>query len=136
MDEVIINKTAVIEKCLERIREMYIGYEKEFDIDFMRQDAIILNLQRACEAAIDLGMFIVKIKKLGIPQSTRDVFEFLMEKKILPIELCQSLQAMVGFRNIAVHDYQKINLAIIHSILENRLIDFEQLVKTARNLND
>ena len=33
--------------CLERIREDFFGYEIEFETNLMRQDAIILNLQRA-----------------------------------------------------------------------------------------
>ena len=40
------------------------------------------------------------------------------------------MQAMVGFRNIAVHDYQEINLLILQKIIENHLVDFMQFTKT------
>ena len=53
-DDVVLNKSAVIERCLARIREEYQGYEAELMTDFTRQDSIILNLLRACEAALML----------------------------------------------------------------------------------
>lgn len=41
------------------------GHEMELAINFTRQDSIILNLLRACEAAIDIAMHVVRIKGLG-----------------------------------------------------------------------
>jgi len=71
MDNVLINKVAMIERCLKRIDEEYVGQEGELETNFSRQDPIILNLQRACEAAIDVAMHIVRVRKLGIPQQSR-----------------------------------------------------------------
>lgn len=133
-DDVIINKCAVIESCLKRIHEEYEGHEEELHSNFTRQDSIILNLQRAAEAAIDLGMRWARIKKLGTPQTSRDVFVILQKNKLLPQKLTEDLQAMVGFRNIAIHDYQKINLAIVRSIIKTKLKDFEEFIRLARQL--
>jgi hypothetical protein len=47
-----------------------------------RQDAIILNIQRACEAAIDLAMHVVRRERLGIPQETRQAFELLRDAQV------------------------------------------------------
>lgn len=55
-DDVILNKIAAIELCLMHIREEYRGREVELATNFTRQDSIILNLLRACEAAIDVAM--------------------------------------------------------------------------------
>lgn len=55
-DDVLLNKIAMIEHCLMRIREEYHGHEAEFTINFTKQDSVILNLLRACEAAIDVAM--------------------------------------------------------------------------------
>ena len=128
-DVVILNKTASIERCLVRIREDYAGHETEFASDFMRQDAVILNIQRACEQTIDLANHIVKIQKLGIPQSSRDAFDLLAGAGIIEITLAQRLGSMVGFRNIAVHDYQKINLAIVTAIIHKHLVDFRDFIQ-------
>lgn len=124
-DDVVLNKIAVIERCLLRIREEYLGHEMELAINFTRQDSIILNLLRACEAAIDIAMHVVRIKGLGLPQDSRDAFNLLLGANLISRDLCPRLQAMVGFRNIAIHDYQKLNLDIVRAVLNKHLADFE-----------
>ena len=55
MDDVIINKAATIERCVARAREEYAYDPTTFSTNYSRQDAAILNILRACEAALDLG---------------------------------------------------------------------------------
>lgn len=125
MDDIILNKAAIIERCLKRVREDYTGYEAEFETNFLRQDAILLNLQRACEASIDLAAHVIRQKKLGLPQASKDMFILLQEAGLIDAELSKRLQSMIGFRNIAVHNYQKLNLAIVRHLIENRLVDLQ-----------
>ncbi|GGB69628.1 type VII toxin-antitoxin system HepT family RNase toxin [Fictibacillus barbaricus] len=122
-NDVILNKISIIERCLKRIKEEYADDPKNLD-NFTKQDSIILNIQRACEAAIDLGMHVVAEKKLGIPQTSRETFDLLEKNNIITVELAKGLKAMVGFRNIAVHDYQEVNLVIVQKIIEKHLSDF------------
>ncbi|AEF94651.1 protein of unknown function DUF86 [Desulfotomaculum nigrificans CO-1-SRB] len=124
VNDIILNKTQVIKRCLKRIHEEYDNNPGNLD-NYTKQDSIILNIQRACEAAIDLAMHIVAEKNLGLPQSSRQAFELLYENNIIDKELAERLKAMVGFRNIAVHDYQSINLHILQKIIEIHLGDFE-----------
>jgi uncharacterized protein YutE (UPF0331/DUF86 family) len=128
-NDVILNKISIIERCIKRIHEEYANNLKHLE-NFTKQDSIILNLQRACEASIDLAMHIVAEKKLGLPQTSRDAFTLLETEGIIPSSLSKKMQAMVGFRNIAVHDYQEINLLILQKIIENHLVDFMQFTKT------
>ena len=130
MDEVLLNKAATIERCLKRVREEYQAMEGRLDSDQTRQDAIVLNLLRTAEAAIDAAMHLVRIRRLGIPQQSRDAFRLLEENGILDPQLGQRMQAMVGFRNIAVHDYQQISLPILKSILDHHLEDFSTFVRS------
>lgn len=123
MDDVLLNKSAIIERCLKRIEEEYRGHEDELETNFTRQDAIVLNLQRACEAAIDAAMHLVRIHRLGVPQSGREAFTLLERAGMLPHPLAENLRRMVGFRNIAVHAYQEISLPVLRSILKHRLDD-------------
>ncbi len=129
-DDVLLNKVALIERCLARIAEEYDGREKELETNQTRQDAIILNLMRACESAIDLAMHVIRARRLGLPQESREAFGLLRDAGILDEELTKRMQAMVGFRNIAVHNYEKLNLAIVRSILEKNLDDFRKFAKT------
>lgn len=69
-------------------------------------------------------MHIVAEEKLGLPQNSRDAFSLIEEKGIIDAPLSAKMKAMIGFRNIAVHDYQEINLVILQKILENHLDDF------------
>ncbi len=130
MDDVIINKVAAIERCVARVREEYADSPRSLN-DQTTQDSIILNLQRACETSIDLGMHLIRRQRLGVPQSSRDAFSFLADALIIPHDLSAALQRMVGFRNIAVHGYQDLNLTVVQSIVEERLEDVLRFARTA-----
>lgn len=125
-DDVLINKAAVIERCVARAREEYAANPNTFTTDFTRQDAAILNIQRACEAALDMGQHLIRREKLGVPQSARDVFTLLAQGGWIDMTLADSLKRMVGFRNIAVHDYQALQLPITVSIITEHLVEFLQ----------
>ena len=132
LDDVVLNKSEIIERCIRRIQEEYESDPENLE-NITRQDSIILNLQRACEAAIAMAMHIVAERGWGIPGSSRDAFEILLEYYFLEESLAQRLKAMVGFRNIAVHDYQKMNLDILQEIIETHLHDLNQFAQTCRN---
>ena len=125
-DDVLINKAATIERCVRRAREEYAHNPATFATDYTRQDAAILNIQRACEAALDMGQHLVRREKLGVPQSARDVFALLAHGGWITQALAESLKHMVGFRNIAVHDYQAMQLPITVSIIQTHLDEFLQ----------
>lgn len=125
-DDVLLNKAATIERCVLRARDEYQKDPLTFATDFTRQDAAILNIQRACEAALDMGHYLIRKHKLGIPQSSRDVFALLATAGFLPAELAEHMKKMVGFRNIAVHEYQRLQLAVTEYVITQRLDDFNQ----------
>lgn len=127
-NDVILNKISVIERCMNRVREVYANDAGSLK-DFTKQDSIILNIQRACEASIDLAMHIVAERKLGLPQTSRDAFDMLHGALIIDENTVKRLKAMVGFRNIAVHDYQTVNIVILQQIVENHLGDFTDYTK-------
>lgn len=130
MNDVVINKMAIIERCIKRIHEEYEGNPKNLQ-NYTKQDSIILNIQRACEACIDLAMHLVAIKKLGVPQTSREAFDLLYKNNLIDRELRNQLVSMVGFRNIAVHNYQDVEVEIIQKIIEvhlGNLLDFKKKV--------
>lgn len=104
IDDMIINKIQVIERCLKRVNEVYENNPENL-LDYTKQDSIVLDIQRACEATIDIAMHICAKFKLGVPQNSREAFELLVENDVLSRELGNKMKAMVGFRNIIVHDY-------------------------------
>lgn len=123
-DDVLINKAATIERCVKRAREEYARNPATFAADFTRQDAAIFNIQRACEAALDMGQHLIRREKLGLPQSARDVFALLAQGGWVDAALADGLKRMVGFCNIAVHDYQSLQLPITVAIIQKHLDEF------------
>ncbi|APX94559.1 toxin-antitoxin antitoxin component [Halomonas sp. 1513] len=130
-DDVLLNKAATIERCVARAEQEYQTAGAGFAQDFTRQDAAILNLQRACEAAIDGGSHLVRRQALGAPQSARDVFDLLVAAGQLDAALGDVLKRMTGFRNISVHDYQKVQIPIVVAIITKHSDD---LLSFARRL--
>lgn len=132
MNPVLLNKMHTIRNCLNRIHEDYQQNPERLN-NFTFQDAIILNIQRACEACIDIAMHVVSEKKLGLPQNSRDAFDLLFSNKIINESLNEKMKAMVGFRNIAVHDYKAMNVSIVKAVIENHLTDFQQFADAVLN---
>jgi uncharacterized protein YutE (UPF0331/DUF86 family) len=124
IDDILLNKSATIERCVARAREEYAADPGTFGENQTRQDAAILNIQRACEAALDMGQHLIRRHKLGLPQSARDVFSLLEQAGWIDADLATAMRNMVGFRNIAVHDYQKLHLPIVVAIIDRHLDDF------------
>lgn len=120
----LLDKATVIERCVRRARQEYAANPTGFRTDFTRQDAAIFNIQHACEAALDMGQHLIRREKLGVPQSARDVFALLAQAGWITAPLADGLKRMVGFRNIAVHDYQALQVPITVSIIENHLDEF------------
>lgn len=125
--DVIYNKIETIERCINRVNEVYQGKYENL-MDYTKQDSIILNIQRACEAAIDLAMHIVSEKRLGIPQNSRDAFDVLCGNNMISSDLNRKLKSMIGFRNIAVHNYKSLDLKIVKDVIEKHMDDFKEFI--------
>lgn len=128
-DDVLLNKAAAVERAIARAKEEYAGDDANLFGNQTKQDAIVLNLQRACESTIDAAMHLVRIHRLGIPQDTREAFDLLERAGLVDPSLATRLRRMVGFRNVAVHDYQRLNLEIVKAILIERLDDFLEFTR-------
>ncbi len=125
---VIINKYEIIKRCINRINEEYAENPDSLE-DYRKEDCIVLNLQRACEAVIDIAMYEVSTKRLGVPQSKREAIELLYKNNLIEEKCYKNIKNMIGFRNIAVHDYRKIEPEILQDVIENHLKDLEDFAK-------
>lgn len=134
MDNVIIAKASTVERCLKRIDEEYTQNPKLFRDNFAKQDSVILNLERLIQATIDIGAHIIKVKELGMINTYREIFEILEEHTILDADQSHQLKLMVGFRNIAIHEYQNLNLDIVESIIRHHLPVIKAFINTALHL--
>ena len=137
MNDIVINKTQSIQRCIKRAREEYSKNPQNFDEDYSRQDAAILNILRACEQTIDLANHIIKTHKMGVPTSSAESFDLIRKKSVIDIALAEKLKKMTHFRNIVVHQYQKTDIEIVKSVLKNDLDSFvsftEQIMEFSSN---
>ncbi len=124
MTDAVLAKLASIRRYLQRIRDVTRGdASRVSDIDV--QDVVVLNLQRAIQAAIDLAAYLISRRRWGLPDSLKAHFTILQQERVIDASLCQRLEAMVGFRNIAVHDYQALDPKVLQRIVAERLGDLE-----------
>ena len=102
--------------------------------DYRKEDMIVLNLQRACEATTDLAMYVVSTRKLGLPQTKKETFQILEKNKIINKKMSLNLQNMIGFRNIAIHAYKELDHDILIDVIENHLSDLVEFARLILNL--
>ena len=134
MNRVLINKAAIVDRCINRIKDEYTDFET-LQANFTKQDAIILNLERACQACIDAALHLVKEKKLGIPQNSKEAFHILEKEGIIDNSLSISMQNMVGFRNKVIQEYQSLKLEILNSIITSEKDELSKFMGILVRLN-
>ena len=123
-DDVVIQKLASIDRCLAAVRR-YVAGDVGRLADPMVLDAVVLNLQRACEQAIDAACREVSRRGLGVPADSADAFSILEHARALSSTVAERMRRMVGFRNVAVHEYRRLDPAVVRTVVEHRLGDFE-----------
>lgn len=132
MNDIALNKKESIERCISQIRTYYaIPAVVPFEEDYLKQDAIAINLQRACEQCIDLANHTIKTLKLGLPKDSRESFRLLATGGVIALDLARRMEGMVGFRNVLVHEYQRMDIGLMIEVIEHHLddlIDFTNVI--------
>ena len=120
--DVVLAKAAAIDRCLKRVYDVRARGNTAFaPIDV--EDITVFNIQRAAQAAIDLAAHVVSAEGYGVPADVGETFSLLAQNAVIDSDLATRLRKMVGFRNIAVHNYQSLDPLIIDRIVEDRLED-------------
>ena len=114
-------KLAFIETCVRELREL--ADPDRLADDVREQRFVQHTLQMALQAALDVGSHIVSARRLGEPETNRDLFKLLVSDGWLSADLLPQLQAMAGLRNILVHGYQQVDNAIVRDVVEHHLQD-------------
>jgi len=125
MNDIILSKISFIKNCLKRIKDTTNMNPDNLNTDFDTQDVFILNLQRAIQATFDITNCLIKEYNLELPVNYKSGFEILENHHFIDGNIKEKMIKMAGFRNIAVHNYESINIEILKSILTNNLQDFE-----------
>ena len=130
MNDVLIGKQQSLDRCLARVRHAWAQpSDLPFEEDYDKQDVVVLNLQRACEQAIDMANHVVNAKKLGWPRTSAESFDLLAGAGVIPTSTAANMKAMVGLRNIVVHQYQDLDLDIITAVIRDHLDDLADFAR-------
>ena len=70
------------------------------------------------------------------PDTMSDAFDVLAREGVIQPALAERLKQAVGFRNIAVHQYKRIDWAIVHGIARTRLGDFAEFARAVTDIQN
>ncbi len=129
-----VNTTVVLRK-ISQIRQRLTRLKDKKDVSVARlksdpdtQDIVLHNLQLAIQGCVDIGSHIIADEGWGIAGSFSEIFYILQEKKVLGPVLTDKMIAMVGFRNLLVHEYETIRFDLVYDILQTHLSDIEEFL--------
>ncbi|MBF0363330.1 MAG: DUF86 domain-containing protein [Oligoflexia bacterium] len=123
------NKLESLRRILERINSKIPKSEELLLSDIDVQDVIILNLQRAVQQAVDIACHILSSLEVQAPSSMSESFLLLERAQIISKEVANVMTKTVGFRNIAIHEYQEIDWMIVYKIITKHLSDFKSYMR-------
>jgi len=130
---VIEAKISHIQKYLKLLGR-YKGFsQKEIQENPDLKGAVERYLYLAVQATLDLGEAVIAFKEFRRPGTYTDVFYILEEENFIPKTLSEKLVNMTKFRNVLAHDYEKVDFGIVYDALKNRLMDIEELIKSAKD---
>ena len=117
--ELVAKRLAVIETCLRELREL--ARPSAIPTDVREARFVEHTLQIAIQAALDTASHIVSDERLGEPRTNRELFDLLERAGWIESPLAGALRDMAGFRNILVHGYDTVDLAIVQDVVEHHL---------------
>jgi len=127
--EVVDQKLESLRRCLRRIESKCPADALVLAVDLDLQDIVALNLSRAVQISVDIGAHLIAGMNVPPPGTMGQTFDLLAQEGVLSSELANALKKSVGFRNVAVHNYDSINWSIVHNIVKNHLGEFSEFAK-------
>lgn len=125
-DPLIAQKIASLSRCIERIEHKRPSSLLELEQDLDVQDIISINLERAVQQCVDAAMIVLSNLGADTPATMGEAFDELVKRQIISHELGARMNQAVGFRNLLVHAYRKIDWQIVWDIITKNLDDFRQ----------
>lgn len=119
-------------ELVEKKLALLVGYVTDLQrlarLDLLRSDLrerrfVEHTLQLATQVTLDVASHVVSDEALGEPATNRDLFNLLARGGFIEGDLAERLELMAGFRNILVHGYAEVDLAVVEDIVRHRLDD-------------
>lgn len=127
--DVVLNKLESLRRCIQRVEDKTPASAGLLVEDYDLQDILSVNLERAIQTCVDIGLHIISDLDVPVPETMAGTFETLDRVGVLETTIAERLSRSVGFRNTAVHAYQEIDWAIVYCIVTEHLDDFRAFAK-------
>ena len=125
----IISKFNRLDEYYKILQEIKKINEKSFVNDFHFYGLAERYLQLSIEIILDIGKLLINEKDLSRAESNQNIFDVLKDNHIISDKLHNQLFGVANFRNILVHDYEKIDRKKIYHNLQNEIDQFIQFKK-------
>ena len=122
--DIVLNKLESLRRCLKRVHDKTPASSDLLIDDYDSQDIITLNLGRAVQLCVDIGLHIVSDLEVAVPDTMAQTFVVLEKANCLDSAVAERMIKAVGFRNTVVHAYQEIDWNIVYRIITKHLDDF------------
>ena len=121
--DLILAKASSVKRHIDRVKEKSVADMAIFLQDLDRQESVAFNMHLAIQNCMDIAAHIISEEGLGVPGSAGDMFFLLQENGFISADLADKMVKAVGFRNILVHEYQKIDLQRLYETAEKNVDD-------------
>ncbi len=124
--DLIIAKASSVKRHINRIKEKRDIDLQTFLKDLDRQESILFNLQMAIQNCIDIAAHIISEEGVGVPGSTNEMFYLLEDNGYIYVDITEKMVKAVGFRNLIVHEYGKVELKQVFEVAKKEIEDLEK----------
>lgn len=121
--DLVLRKLAELDEYLGQISEYRDVGLDAYRRDWKTQRIVERTLQIAIETCVDVATHVIADRGLRVPTTYAEAFEVVGEAGLLDASLRDSMIQMARFRNVLVHEYARVNAAIVVRILRERLGD-------------
>lgn len=127
--ELIEQKIELLRRALQRVSNKCPENAEALASDLDAQDIVTLNLSRAVQLSVDIGSHLIACTDFPPPATMGQVFDVMASASFIDVELANRMKKAVGFRNMAVHNYEVINWTIVYAIATQHLDDFKAFAR-------
>jgi len=128
--DLVLVKASSVRRHLDRVTEKRDTDLRTFMRDIDRQESILFNLQMAIQNCIDIAAHIISDEGFGVPGSTNEMFYLLQEKGYIDTEITEKMVKAVGFRNLIVHEYGKVELQQVFEVAQDNIEDLNEYLRS------
>jgi len=133
---VIEQKLEILISVLGRMTDKWPGDADTLTRDFDAQDIVSLNFTRAVQLCVDVATELITSREIPVPDTMGQAFDALAEAGLIEAALASRLKKAVGFRNLAIHNYDAIDWHIVHNLCRHHLDDFRDFAARILNLEN